>query len=159
MTLWMVCMLPEEAMFEIWCKSVKFEGIKNTFKDGWNGWRFEWSWWWFWCSWLGLLSWLHHGWSANALRELWLKFGWILLSLKASRTLSEMDDIALGLEDAGHSWLELVSLMTLWMVYKRPEGVMFKIWLKSHEFEGIVILFYKDSPNSVEAFHNKLMSF
>ena len=29
------------------------------------------------------------------------------------------------------------SLMTSWMVYKCPEGVMFKIWLKSNEFEGI----------------------
>ena len=27
--------------------------------------------------------------------------------------------------------------MTLWMVYKRPEGVLFKIWLKFDEFEGI----------------------
>ena len=27
--------------------------------------------------------------------------------------------------------------MTLWSVSKCPEGVMFKIWLKSDEFEGI----------------------
>ena len=27
--------------------------------------------------------------------------------------------------------------MTLWMVCKCPKGVMFKIWLKSDEFEGI----------------------
>ena len=62
---------------------------------------------WGWC------LWWHYGWSANALRELCLKFGWILLSLIASRTLSKMDDIAGGLEDAGRSWLELVSLIMI----------------------------------------------
>ena len=50
---------------------------------------------WGWC------LWWHHGLSANALRQLCLKFGWILLSLKTLGTLSKMDDIAGGLEDAG----------------------------------------------------------
>ena len=36
-----------------------------------------------------------------------------------------------------YSFLRLVSLMTISMVCKLPEGVMFKIWLKSDEFEGI----------------------
>ena len=40
-------------------------------------------------------------------------------------------------EDYGHSCLGLVSLMALWMVCICPEGAMFKIWLKSVEFEGI----------------------
>ena len=40
MTLWMVCKYPEQAMFKIWLKSVEFEVIKNTFKDGWHCWRF-----------------------------------------------------------------------------------------------------------------------
>ena len=31
----------------------------------------------------------------------------------------------------------LVSLMTFWMVFICPEEAMFKIWLKSVEFEGI----------------------
>ena len=31
----------------------------------------------------------------------------------------------------------LVSLKTLGIVCKFPEGVMFKIWMKSDEFEGI----------------------
>ena len=35
------------------------------------------------------------------------------------------------------SWLELVSLMTFWIVYTCPEGAMFKFWLKSIEFKGI----------------------
>ena len=62
---------------------------------------------WGWC------PWWYYGWSVNALRELCLKFGWILLSLKASRTLSKMDDIAGGLEDAGCSWLGLMSLIMI----------------------------------------------
>ena len=41
----------------------------------------------------GWFPWWHYGWSANALRELCLKFGWNLMNLKASRTLSEIDDI------------------------------------------------------------------
>ena len=54
------------------------------------------------------------------------------MSLKASRTLSKMDDISevfAGVEDdCGCSCLGLVSLMTLWMVCKCPEGALFKIW-------------------------------
>ena len=30
----MVCICPEEAKFKIWSKSVEFEGIKYTVKDG-----------------------------------------------------------------------------------------------------------------------------
>ena len=43
--------------------------------------------------------------------------------------------------------LELIMILTfltgasvlddIWMVYKCPEEIMFKIWLKSNEFEGI----------------------
>ena len=69
----------------------------------------------------------------GALFKIWLNS----VELKASRTHSKMDDIAGVLEDAGHSGLGLVSLVTLWVVYKCPEGVMFKIWLKLDEFEGI----------------------
>ena len=39
MTLWMVCICSEEALFKIWLKSVEFEGIKNGLKDGWHCWR------------------------------------------------------------------------------------------------------------------------
>ena len=82
------------------------------------------------------------GWSAYALRNPCLKFGWNLLSLKASRTLSKMDDIS-GVfagddDDCGCSWLGLVSLMTFWMVCICSEEALFKIWLKSVEFEGIM---------------------
>ena len=90
---------------------------------------------WGWC------SWWHYGWSAYSLMELYLKFGWNLLSLKASRTLSKMDDISgvfAGVDDdCGCTWLGLVSLMTFWMVCICPQEAMFKIWLKSDEFEGI----------------------
>ena len=63
------------------------------------------------------------------------------MSLKASRTLSKMDDIS-GVfagddDDCGCSWLGLVSLMTFWMVCICSEEALFKIWLKSVEFEGI----------------------
>ena len=34
MIFWMVSICLEEVMFKIWCKSVEFEGIKNTLKDG-----------------------------------------------------------------------------------------------------------------------------
>ena len=65
---------------------------------------------WGWC------PWWHNGWSANALRELCLKFGWNPMSLKASRTLSKIDDISRILagvdDDFDVSWLGLVSLMT-----------------------------------------------
>ena len=42
-----------------------------------------------------------------------------------------------SLEDAGRSWLGLVSLMKLWIVPECPEGALFKIWLNSVEFKGI----------------------
>ena len=45
--------------------------------------------------------------------EAMFKFGWNLLSLKAPRMVSKMDDIAGGLEDAGRSWLGLVSLIMI----------------------------------------------
>ena len=90
---------------------------------------------WGWC------PWWRFGWSAYDLRKLCLKFGWNLLSLKASRTLSKMDDISgvfAGVDDDfGCSWLGLVSLMTFWMVCTCPEEAMFKIWLKYVEFESI----------------------
>ena len=81
------------------------------------------------------------GLSKYALRKLWFKFGWNLMSLKASRTLSKMD-YTLGVfpgvdDDCGCSWLGLVSLMTFWMVCICSEEALFKIWLKSVEFEGI----------------------
>ena len=81
------------------------------------------------------------GWSAYALSKLSLKFGWNLLSLKTSRSPSKVDDIVAGVagvyDDYEHSWLGLVSLMTFWMICIWPEEDMFKIWLKSVEFEGI----------------------
>ena len=90
---------------------------------------------------LGWCPWWNFGWSAFALRKLSLKFGWNLLSLKASRSPSKIDDIAAVVagvyEDYGHSWLGMVSLMLFWMVSICPEGAMFKIWLKSAEFKGI----------------------
>ena len=57
------------------------------------------------------------GWSAYALRKPCLKFGLNLLSLKASRIISKIDDIA-GFpagddDDHGHSW---VGLMTVCIV-------------------------------------------
>ena len=33
MMFWIVSICSEEAMFEIWLKSVEFKGIKNPFKD------------------------------------------------------------------------------------------------------------------------------
>ena len=42
---------------------------------------------WGWC------PWWHNGWSAYALRELCLKFGWNPMSLKVSRTPSKINDI------------------------------------------------------------------
>ena len=137
MTLWMVWTCLEGAMFKIWLKSDELKRIRNPLKIvdisrvlagvddeiyfldlGWCPWR-------------------HYGWCAHALRGLCLKFGWYLLSLKASRTLSKMADIAGDLEDAGCSWLGLMSSMTFWMVFTCPEGAWFKIWLKSVKFEGI----------------------
>ena len=70
-----------------------------------------------------------------------LRFGWNLLSLKGSKTLSKILEIA-GIDagvddDYWHSWLGLVSSMAFWIVSKCSEEDMFKIWLKSVEFEGI----------------------
>ena len=85
--------------------------------------------------------WWRFGWPAYALRKPCLEFGWNMLSLKASRTLSKMDDISgvfAGVDDdCGCSWLGLVSLMMFWMVCICSEEALFKIWLKSVEFEGI----------------------
>ena len=90
---------------------------------------------WGWC------PWWRFGWSVYALKKLCLKFGWNLMSLKASRTLSKMEDVSgvfAGVyDDCGCSWLGLMSLMTFWMICKCPEEAMFKIWLKSVEFEVI----------------------
>ena len=83
------------------------------------------------------LIWEIMGHLTNDVMKLCWKFAWNLLNLKASRTCSKMDDIAGGLEDAGRSWLGLVSLMTLWMVCKCPEGALFIIWLNSVELKGI----------------------
>ena len=91
----------------------------------------------------GWCPWWRFGWSAYALKKLCLKFGWNLMSLKASRTLSKMDDISgvfAGVDDdCGCSWQGLVSLMSFWMVCICSEEALFKIWLKSVEFEGIKI--------------------
>jgi len=75
---------------------------------------------WGWCPWwqFGLLR--------CALTKLCLKFGWNQFSLKASRTLSKMDDIAGVDKDHGCSWLELVSLMTFWMVFVFVWSLSFK---------------------------------
>ena len=51
---------------------------------------------WGWC------PWWHYGWSANALRELCLKFRWNPMNFKASRTLLKIDDISrilVGVDD------------------------------------------------------------
>ena len=103
-------------MFKIWLKSVEFKGIKNSLKDRWH---FSSSCWtfdddidvpdWGWC------PWWRYEWFAYSLRELCLKFGWNLFSLKASRTLSKIDDFAGGLEDAWRSWLGLMSLIMIGM--------------------------------------------
>ena len=49
------------------------------------------------------------------------KFFLNLISLNVSRTLSKIDDIAVVVvgvdEDRGHSYLGLVSLMMVWVVY------------------------------------------
>ena len=63
---------------------------------------------------------------------------WMVL---ASRTLSKIDDVTgviAGVdEDCGCSRMGVVSLMTVWMVHICSAEAMFKIWLKSFEFEGI----------------------
>ena len=87
-----------------------------------------------WC----LCPWWQFWLSPCALRKLCLKIGWNLLSLKASRTISKIDDITwVVADDNGHSWLGLVSLMTFWIVSICSEEAMFKIWFKSVEFKGI----------------------
>ena len=51
---------------------------------------------------------------------------------KASRTLSKIYDISrifVGVDDDFDVPNWLVSLMTLWIVCKYPEGFMFKIWM------------------------------
>ena len=63
----------------------------------------------------GCCPWWRFGWSSYALRKLCLKFGWNLLSLKVSRMVSKMEDIAGSLEDAGGSWLVLMSLIRIGM--------------------------------------------
>ena len=69
---------------------------------------------WDWCPWWCIVLFIY------TVRKLCLKFGWNLLSLKGSKTLSKIDDIAgvsAGVDDDyGNSWLELVSLMTFWFV-------------------------------------------
>ena len=62
------------------------------------------------------------------------------MSLKASRTTSKKNDICrflAGVDDdmdiPDWGWC----LMTFGMVSTCPHGAMFKIWLKSDEFEGI----------------------
>ena len=125
MTLWMVCICPEEAKLKIWLKSVEFEGIKITLKDQWHC-----------CSccqslmirdipdWGGCPSW-PFGRSSCAQSELGLKFGWNMLSLKASRSPSKINDIGAVVagiyNDYSHSWRGLVSLMTFWMVCICPQ--------------------------------------
>ena len=42
----------------------------------------------------GWYPWWHYGWSTNSLRELYLKFSWNLMHLKASRTPSKIDDMS-----------------------------------------------------------------
>ena len=73
----------------------------------------------------------HFGWSAYALSKLSLKFGQNLLSLKASRSPSKIDDIVADIagvyDDYLHSCLGLVSLMAFWMICICPEEAKFKI--------------------------------
>ena len=76
----------------------------------------------------GWSPWWHFGWWPHALMELCLKFGWHLMSLKASRTPSKNNDILDGV---------VASLMMFWMVWTCHEGALLKIWLKSVEFKGI----------------------
>ena len=76
---------------------------------------------WGWC------PWWRFGWSAYALRKLCLKFGWILLSLKASRMVSKMDDIAWCLEDTGGSRLMLMSMIRIRRFPSRSNESLFQI--------------------------------
>jgi hypothetical protein len=62
------------------------------------------------------------------------------MHLKASRTPSKIDDmsqIQLELMMILMFLTGLLSLIIFYMVCTCPEGAMFKIWLKSNEFEGI----------------------
>ena len=90
---------------------------------------------WGWC------PWSHFELSLCALKRLCFKFGWNLLSLKAPRTLSKINDITgvvAGVDDDyGYSWLGLVSLMMYCIVYIYSEEAMFKIWLKLVEVKDI----------------------
>ena len=119
MAFWMVCTCPEGAMFEILLK------ISRTCSCCWSQ-----SGLWTFLTWAGVLDDIW-----GSLHMPWLKFGWNLFSLKASRTVSKMDDITgvvAGLyADYGHSWLGLVSLVTFWMVSICSKEAMFAIWLKS----------------------------
>ena len=67
----------------------------------------------------------HFWWYTYALQKVCLKFGWNLLSLKASltRTLSKIDDIT--------------GVVAFLMVHICSAEALFEIWLKSFEFEGI----------------------
>ena len=42
---WVFSICSEEAMFEIWLKSVEFKSIKNPCKDQWHCWSWSWTWW------------------------------------------------------------------------------------------------------------------
>ena len=90
---------------------------------------------WGWC------PWWHFGWSPHSLMELSLKFGWNLMSLKASRTLSKMDDISVvfpGVDDeCGCSWLEVTFLIMFQNSSIWSEEAMFEICLRCVGFEDI----------------------
>ena len=64
-----------------------------------------------------------------------------MLSLKASRSPSKIDDIvsvvARVYGDYGHSWLGLMLLMAFWMISICSVEATLKIGLASVEFEGI----------------------
>ena len=113
----------------------------NSHKDQWPLKSSCWSWWWFWCSWLGLVSLMTLSMVCKCpegdMFEIWLKS-------------NEFEGIKNPLKDWWHLyifgwnwlwfwcfWLGLVSLVMFWMVSKCPDKAMFKIWLKSDEFEGI----------------------
>ena len=82
---------------------------------------------WGWC------PWWRFGWSAYALKKLCLKFGWNLMSLKASRTLSKINDNTGGLEDAGGSWLGLMSLIMIKMCTWRSLESLFQCSWSSND--------------------------
>ena len=76
---------------------------------------------WGWC------PWWHFWWSAYAMRKLCLKFGWNMMSLKASKMDAIARVVAGVYDDYGHSWQGLVSLMTFCIVCKCREETNFKI--------------------------------